>query len=77
MDFNPKYKGQNVFSQFSPQSHITYDSAIMRYIEVAHWDNMSYQEFRNQDVEYQSLLAAAFDSKHKAEAVKSWKERSK
>jgi len=49
----------------------------LEWIEAAHWDNMSYQEFREMPGEYQSKIVAAMRSKRQAEAVKAWAERPK
>lgn len=75
--FGAKYKGIDVFSVFVPMSGITYESQILELYNVAHWDNMSYEQFIKKPLDYQEMTIAAYRSIHQAEAVKAHKERPK
>jgi hypothetical protein len=50
---------------------------VLSWIQAAHWDNMSYAEFRQQDAQYQSMILAAYTELATADAVESVQNRPK
>jgi hypothetical protein len=50
---------------------------MLSWVQAAHWDNMSYADFREQSPEYQGMILAAWITTSRADAVKSWAERPK
>jgi len=42
---------------------------IYEWIQAAHWDNLSYGEFRGYPVDYQELIIAAYRTENKITAV--------
>ena len=75
--FGVQYKGIDVFSWHVPDSRISYESPVVSWISAAHWDNMSYAEFRQMSPSYQSMILAAYQATNRADAVKAWQERPK
>lgn len=71
------FKGRDIFQYRVPLSGIAYHSPETEWVLAAHFDHISYSEFREKPVEYQEKIIAARRVFAQEQAVLAWANRPK
>lgn len=69
MPFAVKFRRRDIFEYKTPRSGISYTSAALEYINAAHWDQQSYEEFCMLEPDDQAVIVAAYRVSMQMEAV--------
>lgn len=66
--FNPKYRGQDVFTISVPRSGIAY-SPLLEWRLAARWAGYTFEQFTELEGDEQSMIVASYRANNQIEAV--------